>query len=737
MSVFAKFDNENGFFGLTSYLKYAESQLIQSSHVIAKSNTKLENKYEFPWRKIDDSMVEAVGFIPTTFQFNIDQAKILDLLTGHTLYNDSSVAIRELVQNSIDAVRLQAFSEGKDSRESGKVHISWSSATSTLSITDNGTGMTQEIIEKHLLSVGSSRYQDARFREEFPDFHSISRFGIGVLSAFMVADNVQITTVSPQEAEARQISLRSVHGKYLIKLFEKKSPEISKAIGAHGTKVVLRLRSTAEEVDILETLKNWILFPRCNVYVSIDEDTDQLVGFKDPAHAIESFIASEPDTFSDAEAFKVKSFDFGFMKIAFATRYNSHFRDMSLVQLPDTMRWRPYARFVPVGLCIEGIRVEFHPPGFYRGGALLCIADCVGSEEPKTNVSRSALEGRYESVYDYAFEAYSSFIKSEIQRMQDEEGFSLSYAVQQFSYVAQPVFSGPVSERGKSYLSKTFPLFVVEENNSTYAASVADITVKNDVWTVESNAIASLMNLLRDSRARVTARQVVEFCQFDGAQVPAGCLVTNVTSSSIARSAFDNKFEVRGLHAYPTERRLDARWAVRGDLGRWLSVRQLEQELEEAGSPAVAQFKRVREQSRRHGRHEDIRIPLTHDINVVGLDDYVGAICCESVYIAPSSPIGVYLMSLGLSSDENDKVKLIILSDLFSYGGMRSLNRNFSVKYRSIEYFMKDIEARYSEFSEFDYATFLKSASESGDVIKIFNAFSWVREGHDDDEIEF
>ena len=95
------------------------------------------------------------------------------------------------------------------------------------------------------------------------------------------------------------------------------------------------------------------------------------------------------------------------------------------------------------------------------------------------------------------------------------------------------------------------------------------------------------------------------------------------------------------------------------------------------------------------------------------------------------------LMSLGLSSDENDKVKLIILSDLFSYGGMRSLNRNFSVKYRSIEYFMKDIEARYSEFSEFDYATFLKSASESGDVIKIFNAFSWVREGHDDDEIEF
>jgi molecular chaperone HtpG len=74
----------------------------------------VKNKYKthrsrlvFPWRNIDDSNVETEGFLREAFEFTIDQAKILDLLTGHTLYNDSQVVIRELVQNSLDAIRLQ------------------------------------------------------------------------------------------------------------------------------------------------------------------------------------------------------------------------------------------------------------------------------------------------------------------------------------------------------------------------------------------------------------------------------------------------------------------------------------------------------------------------------------------------------------------------------------------------------------------------------------------------------
>jgi HSP90 family molecular chaperone len=61
--------------------------------------------------RIDETSIETEGFIRDTFEFTIDQARIQDLLTGHTLYNDSRVVLRELVQNSLDAIRLQQHIE--------------------------------------------------------------------------------------------------------------------------------------------------------------------------------------------------------------------------------------------------------------------------------------------------------------------------------------------------------------------------------------------------------------------------------------------------------------------------------------------------------------------------------------------------------------------------------------------------------------------------------------------------
>ena len=165
-----------------------------------KSRT--SKKLSFPWRFIDDGHIKTEGFIPRKFGFELDQERILDLLTGHTLYNDSAVVLRELAQNSIDAVRLQAHEQQKDSHEVGKVDIRWNSKHFEMEVIDNGTGMSQDVVEKHLLKVGSSRYQDEKFKEQHPEFSPISRFGIGVLSAFMVADTVEIITCSTEDKEA-------------------------------------------------------------------------------------------------------------------------------------------------------------------------------------------------------------------------------------------------------------------------------------------------------------------------------------------------------------------------------------------------------------------------------------------------------------------------------------------------------------------------------------------------------
>lgn len=255
IDVYADFSNPDGDFGLTSYLQYAGKELQQSYELAAKSKKSSERKLSFPWRFIDDGHIKAEGFIPRKFAFELDQERILDLLTGHTLYNDSAVVLRELAQNSIDAVRLQASEEKQDSNDVGQVRIHLDSKRSELEIIDNGTGMTQEVIEKHLLRVGSSRYQDDKFKEEHPNFSPISRFGIGVLTAFMVADTVEIVTCSTEDKQAREISLRSVHGRYLIRLLDKHTDPEVRSLLPHGTKFRLKLRASAAKVDVLTAIK--------------------------------------------------------------------------------------------------------------------------------------------------------------------------------------------------------------------------------------------------------------------------------------------------------------------------------------------------------------------------------------------------------------------------------------------------------------------------------------------------
>ena len=546
ISVYAKFDNENGYFGLTSYLRYAQKELRKSHSLVEKSSAALTKKLQFPWKDIDDSSVEADGFIPSPFEFRIDQAKILDLLTGHTLYNDSSVAIRELIQNAIDAVRLQCHMCGQSSSEFGKIAVTWNSDTSELSITDNGTGMTQEVIERHLLNVGSSRYQEPKFKDDFPNFSPISRFGIGVLTAFMVADNVRIVTVHPDEEFGRHISLRSVHGKYLIRLLNKSTDADARLVGSHGTTVTIRMRPSSRRVDIPATISRWIVFPRCNLTLKMDEEDTRRMGHDSPMQAVQDYMATAPEMRAIGTASQVHESERDGLKVAFATRYSRHFRDRSFVQIGEEARRDP--RFIPpTGLCVEGIRVQFAPPGFATASGVLAIADCTGLRAPKTNVSRSALEdgSNRQHVDAQVFNVYFAQVETEIRRLQEEEGFSLAYAVEQFPFIASGLLASPSDEKVRREALRNFPLFIVEGQNGREQISAVALAQLKEFWTVDSQTLSALMALLRDTKANVTSRQVSEFCSFKGSPLPTGSILTNPSSSSIVRSVL--RVRVRDL----------------------------------------------------------------------------------------------------------------------------------------------------------------------------------------------
>jgi molecular chaperone HtpG len=121
------------------------------------------------------------------------------------LYSDHEIFLRELTSNAVDAVQKikRLSSLGQFSGELGnlQVEVSFDEAAKTITISDNGIGMTAEEIKKYINQIAFSgatefmeKYKEAKDANEI-----IGKFGLGFYSAFMVADRVEIQTLSYQE----------------------------------------------------------------------------------------------------------------------------------------------------------------------------------------------------------------------------------------------------------------------------------------------------------------------------------------------------------------------------------------------------------------------------------------------------------------------------------------------------------------------------------------------------------
>src|SRR5580692_9733827 len=121
------------------------------------------------------------------------------------LYSDHEIFLRELVSNAVDAVqkikRLAALGQYSGSIGEPLVDISFDKEKKTITISDNGIGMTAEEIKKYINQIAFSGAEE--FVEKFKDAKDanelIGKFGLGFYSAFMVADHVEIQTLSYQD----------------------------------------------------------------------------------------------------------------------------------------------------------------------------------------------------------------------------------------------------------------------------------------------------------------------------------------------------------------------------------------------------------------------------------------------------------------------------------------------------------------------------------------------------------
>ena len=244
-------------------------------------------------------------YIYKNTQFNLSKRQVIELLMGTKLYGNPEIALRELVQNSIDACLLRQAQEMKwGNLYLPEITIKYinEDAEKVLIVEDNGTGMDQYIIDHYYSKVGSSFYKSTDFynllSESNAEFIPTSRFGIGILSSFMVADTLIVDTkrVYAEHKSSEPINL-TVEGQDSIFWIR----EGYRALPGTTTKLILRdYKNPWKRMDdsrFIKSVNNIIPNPpfRINIVTETESSTLDENNFKKltPSSLIESYYWKE------------------------------------------------------------------------------------------------------------------------------------------------------------------------------------------------------------------------------------------------------------------------------------------------------------------------------------------------------------------------------------------------------------------------------------------------------------
>lgn len=189
-------------------------------------------------------------------QFKAESQRLMDLMIN-SIYTHKEIFLREIISNASDAIDKLAYRALTDdkvglSREDFKIVITPDMNARTLTVSDNGIGMTQEEMENNLGTIaksGSLQFKKETENEDNAELDIIGQFGVGFYSAFMVADKVSVVSKAYGADTAYRWESEGVDG-YTIEPCEKDSV---------GTDIVMKIKDDAEDVLYSSYLENYQL----------------------------------------------------------------------------------------------------------------------------------------------------------------------------------------------------------------------------------------------------------------------------------------------------------------------------------------------------------------------------------------------------------------------------------------------------------------------------------------------
>lgn len=188
-------------------------------------------------------------------QFKAESKKLLDMMIN-SIYTHKEIFLRELISNASDAIDKLYFKSLTDnavklSRDDFKIQIDLDKDNRTLTLTDNGIGMTAEELESNLGTIaksGSLNFKNENADDDkAQDISVIGQFGVGFYSSFMVADRVEVVSKAFGEDTAHKWISSGADG-YTIEECEKEDA---------GTVITLHIKEDTENEDYSQYLEQY------------------------------------------------------------------------------------------------------------------------------------------------------------------------------------------------------------------------------------------------------------------------------------------------------------------------------------------------------------------------------------------------------------------------------------------------------------------------------------------------
>ncbi|WED27438.1 molecular chaperone HtpG [Vibrio sp. DW001] len=335
--------------------------------------------------------------------FQSEVKQLLHLMI-HSLYSNKEIFLRELISNASDAsdkLRFQALSNGdlyQGDADLG-VKLAFDAEAKTLTVSDNGIGMSREDVIEHLGTIaksGTAEFFSHLSEDQSKDSQLIGQFGVGFYSAFIVADSVTVRTrVAGSSTEEAVQWHSSGEGEYTIETIKKES---------RGTDIILHMREDGEEFlsewrlrDVIGKYSDHIGIPVSIWTIEKDEEGNEKEEGKweqiNKAQALWTRNKSDIDEEEYKEFYKHVSHDFVDPLVWTHNKVEGKNDYTSLLYIPAKAPWDMMNRDHKSGLKLYVQRVfimddaEQFMPTYLR-----FVRGLVDSNDLPLNVSREILQ---------------------------------------------------------------------------------------------------------------------------------------------------------------------------------------------------------------------------------------------------------------------------------------------------------------------------------------------------------